>query len=109
MIGVTMARGIVKAGAFAVPAGQVVALAVWWWVASRPVRTDFDRFVDHTTVYLFVPTLVALGAMAVFLLRRAEVPLIPRRLLISATTASVATVCLIGMLEMMLIAVPDPY
>lgn len=42
---------------------QAGALAVYWYVGSGPVRTDFDRVVDDGGLYVAAPLFAILAAL----------------------------------------------
>ena len=85
---------------------QASALAVYWYVGSGPVRTDFDRAVDDGGLYVAVPLfaiLVALGVVVVFpCANRGAL----RYLAIVVTGATLVTLTFAALLDALIFLVP---
>ena len=103
----TQEHAVWRRAAPAIIALQAAALAVYWYVGSGPVRTNFDRVVDDGGLYVAAPLFAALVALGVMVVVRGANRGAPRYLTMFMTGATLVTFTFAAFLDALIFLVPS--
>ncbi len=102
----TQSHALWRRAALGVIVLQTSALAVYWYVGSGPVRTDFDRAVDDGGLYVAAPLFAVLFALGVVVVVRGANRGPLRYLAILVTGATLVTLTFAALLDALIFLVP---